>query len=277
MSIITEFSELFNSIKERIKNCEIKEVIFPKKGESDPTQRYNNFGAIRLEDNSVGIVYLGLSEETKKKAQEYNTTELEGKNPFDLVKEINSNNLFQKILGFGALNAISQFIFNTVGYKFDFTTDSMGLLNLDEGDLIGMVGFFPPLIKRIKNMDIPLIVIEKKERLVQKHKNWEVTLEPSKLKNCNKVLCTSSTVLNNSLDDILKYANNAEKISIIGPTAGFLPDPLFERGVDVIGGTYVSNPALFMDLIRQNKKWGPSTRKYCMQAKTYPGSKSLLL
>lgn len=277
MSTITEFTELFNSIEERIKNCKIKEVIFPKKGGSDPNQRYNNFGAIRLEDNSVGIVYLGLSEETKKKAQEYNTTVLEGKNPFDLIKEINSNDLFKKILGFGALNAISQFIFNTVGYKFDFTTDSMGLLNLHEGDFVGMVGFFPPLIKRIKKVDIPLIVLEKKERLVQKHKNWEVTLKPSKLKNCNKVLCTSSTVLNNSLDDILKYANNAEKISIIGPTAGFLPDPLFERGVDVIGGTYVSNPALFMDLIRQNKKWGPSTRKYCIQAKTYPGSKSLLL
>jgi len=276
MRIKTDFTNLFNTLEEKIKGFKIKEVLFPKKGGSDPNQRFNNFGALRLEDNSVGIVFLGLSEDIKKKAQEYNTILLEGKNAFNLIKKINSTDLFQKTLGFGAVNAISQSFFNQMGYKFDFTTDSMGLLNLDEHDFVGMVGFFPPLIKRIKKIDIPLIVLEKKERLVQKHDNWEVTLDPRKLKKCNKVLCTSSTLLNDSLDDILNYAKKAKRFSIVGPTAGFIPDPLFERGVDVIGGTYVSNSSLFMDLIRQNKKWGPSTRKYCIQAEKYPGFKALL-
>jgi uncharacterized protein (DUF4213/DUF364 family) len=83
-------------------------------------------------------------------------------------------------------------------------------------------------------------------------------------------------VLNDSIDDILSYCQNAEKISMIGPTAGFLPDPLFERGVDVIGGTYVSNPSLFMERIQENRKWSNSTKKYCIQAKNYAGFRALI-
>ena len=69
-----------------------------------------------------------------------------------------------------------------------------------------------------------LIVIEKKANLVQKTNNWEVTLDPAQLEKCNKVLITSTTILNESIDDILKFCSQAEKISIIGPTAGFFPD-----------------------------------------------------
>lgn len=276
MNITKEFITLINTLKKDLKDSQINEVFFPIKGGSDPNQRFNNFGAIKLQDHSIGIIYIGLSENIKQKALNFNTDTLKGNSPFNIAKRIKSNDLFQKTLGFGAINAISQSLLNKVQYSFDFTTDSMGLLDLTKNDFVGMVGFFPPLIKRINKMNIPLIVIEKKEKLVQKHDNWEVTLDINKLKKCNKVLCTSTTVLNDSIDDILSYTESADKVSIIGPTAGFLPDPLFNRGVDVVGGTYVSDPELFMELKRQNKKWGPSTKKYCIQKNLYPGFKALL-
>jgi uncharacterized protein (DUF4213/DUF364 family) len=276
MGIINKFIDLCDTLEKSMENLKIEEVFFPKNGGSDPNQRFNNFGAVKLNDNSIGIIFIGLSKKIKKNAQNFKKNTLKGSNPFNLLRSIKSGSLFKKILGFGVINAISQSFFRNVQFSFDFTTDSMGLLNLEEGDIAGMVGFFPPLIKRIKNKNIPLVVIEKKERLVQKHDNWEVTLDPSKLKECNKVLCTSSTLLNDSIDEILKYTKSADKLSIIGPTAGFIPDPLFKLNVNVIGGTYVSKPSLFMDLISQNKKWGPSTKKYCIQANNYPGVKKLL-
>jgi uncharacterized protein (DUF4213/DUF364 family) len=276
VSITEDFIELLNVLKENIRIPNISEIFFPTKGGSDPNQRFNNFGAVRLDDNSIGINYLGLSEDVKRRAQNFNTKTLEGGNPYSLAKRVKSDDLFHRTLAFGVINAISQYFFKICQYSLDFTTNSLGLLNLKPADSVGMVGFFPPLIKRIKKRGISLVVLEKKEHLLQKHENWEVTSDPQRLEECNKVLSTSSTVLNNSLDQILNHCKNAEMISIIGPTAGFIPDPLFKRGVNVLGGTYVSNPPLFTDLVSQNEKWGKSTKKYCIQADKYPGFRTLL-
>lgn len=196
--------------------------------------------------------------------------------PLDLVEFFKSEDIFLRTIGFGVINAASQHVFNKVNFQLDFTTDSLGLLNLNSNDHVGMVGFFPPLVKQIQDLKIPLVIIEKKEQLVKKTDQWEVTLDPSALKKCNKVLCTSTTVLNESIDDILRNCSHAEKISIIGPTAGFIPDPLFTRGVDVIGGAHVENPKLFMELIKNGKQWGASTKKYCINKELYTDYTDLL-
>ena len=242
----------------------------------DKNARKSNFGALKLEDGTVGVVYISLSPKIKEIGEVTDLTKYIGMNPIELAKEFKSSEEFQKTLGFGAINAISQHIFRNSNFSFDFTTDSLGLLELNETDMPGMVGFFPPLVAQIKKMGLQLVIIEKKANLVQKNDNWEVTLDPARLEACNKVLITSTTILNESIDEILRFCSQAEKISIIGPTAGFFPDPLFSRGINIVGGTYIHDSNLFMKLISENKRWGPSTKKYCIQKKNYPGISSLL-
>jgi uncharacterized protein (DUF4213/DUF364 family) len=58
-------------------------------------------------------------------------------------------------------------------------------------------------------------------------------------------------------------------VSIIGPTAGYFPDPLFARGVDVVAGRLVKNGALFLKLLEQRRRWGDATRMTCFQKETY--------
>ena len=121
-----------------------------------------------------------------------------------------------------------------------------------------------------------VILIEKKEELIQTTDNWSVTLDPSKLRKCNKVLITGTTVLNETLDEILLNCINAEKASVIGPTTSFLPDPLFERGIDVIGGSYVVDSGSLKNAIEKNLRWGDSVRKYTIEKKNYVGYRDLL-
>jgi len=276
MGIKYEFIKLIEKIEEKIDLDLISDSYFPKFFPKDIRGKFSNFGAIKLEDGSVGIVFIGLSHNVRKKVSNIKTKSLMGGNPVDLAKKFDSSKEVEKVLALGAINAISQSIFKKVNYQFDFVTDSLGLLNLSDDDKVGMVGYFPPLVKRIEKMDIPLIVIEKKEFNIETKENWEITLDPSKLKFCNKILCTTTTVLNDSLDEILSYTKNAENISMVGPTGGFLPDPIFQRGVDVLGGNFVADSDLFIQLIRQNKKWGPATRKYCIHAKNYKSYKNLI-
>jgi len=277
MSLISDFIRIIKKIDDAIEIPKIKEVFFPKKSHNSNTkiQSALNFGALRLEDGSIGIVFINLSEKIRRRAARYNSNSLIGSDPVELVEKF-SDDLFQKTLSLGAINAISQYIFKASGFNLDFTTNSLGLLDLNVEDKVGLVGFFPPLVKKIEKLGIPLIIIEKKEQFIKKTKNWEVTMDPKKLKGCTKILSTSTTVINDTVDEILHYSKNAFKISFIGPTGGFLPDPLFLKGVDVIGGTYVEDSSLFMNLMKQNKKWGPSTRKYCIKKEEYDNFQSLL-
>lgn len=276
MVIIEEYMDISNTLEQKYPVTPVKRVFFPVQDPLGKGERFTNFGAIQLQDNSVGIVFIGLTPKVKEMALTFDSNTLIGKNPYALAREMKEKDSFRKTIAFGAFNALCQSFFKAIQFPYDFNTDSMGLLELNREDVVGMVGFFPPLVRKIQKMNIRLLIIEKKEYLVQKNENWEVSLDPKLLRQCNKILCTSTTVLNESIDEILSHCKNAEKISIIGPTAGYLPDPLFTHGVDVIGGTYVSDSALFMERIEKNEKWGDSTEKYCIQAQQYPGFTNLL-
>jgi len=58
---------------------------------------------------------------------------------------------------------------------------------------------------------------------------------------------------------------------VLGPTAGYFPDPLFARGVDVLGGRIVNDGMLLLQLIEQRKRWGVATQKLCFEAGNYEG------
>ena len=134
-----------------------------------------------------------------------------------------------------------------------------------------MVGLFSGLIKPIKKAGAELIVIEKNEQLIKKFPDLSITLDATKLSRCNKILCTSTTILNNSLDEILSHCSPDAFVSIVGPTAGYFPDPLFARGVDVVGGRVVKNGAQFLKLLAEKKRWGEATQITCFQKENYAG------
>ncbi|MCP4367886.1 MAG: hypothetical protein GY797_07210, partial [Deltaproteobacteria bacterium] len=126
-------------------------------------------------------------------------------------------------------------------------------------------------LKTIKEANAELVVIEKNKQLIQKYSNLPITMDPAKLSTCNKILCTSTTILNNSLDEILAHCSPDAFVSIIGPTAGYFPDPLFDRGVDVVGGRVVNNGELFLQLLAEKKRWGDATKRICFQKEIYAG------
>jgi len=76
--------------------------------------------------------------------------------------------------------------------------------------------------------------------------------------------------LNNSLDEILAHCSPAAFISIVGPMAGYFPDPLFARGVDVVGGRVVKKGELILQLLAGKKRWGDATHKIFFRKRLTP-------
>jgi uncharacterized protein (DUF4213/DUF364 family) len=270
MSLKDEFRKMVNELTTKFTLPPIANIFFPpfyKGGQPKDAQ----FMAISLEGGATGISFVLLPDE---KMEEYTALQplvFVGKNPRGFALEFGNDDPIKEMISLASINAICQHVMRESNFAVDSATDSLGLLSISAGDKVGMVGLFSRLIKTIKKIGAELVVIEKNDQLIQKFPNLPITLDATKLSTCNKILCTSTTILNNSLDEILGHCSPDAFVSIIGPTAGYFPDPLFARGVDVVGGRIVKDGAQFMQLLAERKRWGDATQMTCFQKETYVG------
>ena len=270
MSLKFEFRKMVNDFAKRFKLPGITKIYFPPFHEGGQPQDAQ-FMAIMLDGGATGISFVLLPDQKKDEYTALQPRAFVAQNPRKFALEFGTDNPINEMIGLAAINAICQHVMRLTNFVIDSATDSLGLLSLSTGDRLGMVGLFSGLIKTIEKVGADLVVIEKNEKLIQQFPNLPITLDPKTLSSCNKILCTSTTLLNNSLDEILAHCSPDAFVSIIGPTAGFFPDPLFARGIDVVGGRVVENDTLFWQLIVEGKRWGKTTRKTCFHKETYTG------
>ena len=270
MNLKDEFRKMVNELTTKFTLPPIANIFFPpfyKGGQPKDAQ----FMAISLEGGATGISFVLLPDEKMEEYTALQPPAFAEKNPQEFALEFGNDDPIKEMISLASINAICQHVMRETNFAVDSATDSLGLLSVSARDRVGMVGLFFGLIKTIKKAGAELVVIEKKDQLIQKFPNLPITLDATKLSTCNKILCTSTTILNNSLDEILAHCSPDAFVSIIGPTAGYFPDPLFARGVDVVGGRVVKNSAPFLQLLAERKRWGDTTQRTCFQKETYAG------
>ena len=269
MSVKDELLSLVETVAESTELPLIEWVFIP---EPDPGPgRNTEFGIVTLQDGSAGLYYAWLGDSQKGMSSRYEPNELIGRHPIELARYFAGDDEADCSLGLAAINAITQYIYRKSGFRPQDAPDSMGILDISARDHVGMVGYFPSLVQRLKNRGIKLTVIEKKQQFHKQQENFTVTADPDMLGDCNKVIITASTLLNNSIDEVLEYAGRAQRRVMIGPTAGFFPDPLFARGISAIGGSEIRAAEQARQRLSTNQGLGESARKFLISKPAYPG------
>ena len=270
MSLKNEFRMMVKDLTAKYSIPPISNIFFPPFSKGGQPKEAE-FMALSLAGGAGGISYVLLPDEKETEYTTLQPQEFVGQNPRQYALEFGSDDPIQEMISLAAINAICQHVMRETKFPVDSATDSLGLLSVAAGDKLGMVGLFFPLIKSIKKAGAELVVIEKNASLIKKYPELPITLDTMELNSCNKVLCTSTAILNNSLDEILSHCAPDAIVSVIGPTAGYFPDPLFNRGVDVVGGRVVKDGALFIKLLTEQQRWGGATQKTCFQKQIYNG------
>jgi len=244
----------------------------------DPASRGKDgeFCALELEDGSVGLSYVLLDDALARLRARGGDLGLAGADALAVARWYADARGVERVVGFAAAHALTACLFERAGFAPDETADSIGLLDPRPGDHVGMIGLFPSLVERIARSGARLTVVELKAHLAGDRDGYRVTLDPEELGTCNKVLSTSTILLNGTADRILACCARAGAIAVVGPGAGCLPDPLFERGVTLLGGTRVVERAAFLDALLTGARWGASARKYAIRRGDYPGFEALL-
>lgn len=247
------------------------------------------FCALELDDGALGISYVLLDDTLQRLIDSPARDGIVGMDALDLAREFaapgglrdeavagpaGAVSALRRTLGFAAANALSRTIMDRLGFVPPRAIDSIGGIDPQAGDHVGMVGLFSPLLKQVTAAGARLTVIELNPDYAGRYDGYRVTLDAAALEDCNKVLSTSTILLNHTVDDILAHCRRAERIVLIGPSAGCLPDPLFARGVTVVGGSWVTDRAGFIDALCRGESWSAFACKFALTAADWGGRAS---
>ncbi len=242
---------------------------------ANPDRRNNNFAYLRLADGSIGITYVALGRELDDLNVELPKLSLEGQSPVVLAERYTGSNGWERALGLAAINAISQHLFSR-GNTLTEMPANVDLLACKPGERVGMVGYFGRVVEPLRAQGVAVTVIELDESLLRSESGLEVTLDASRLEGCAQVIITGTTLLNDSLDQLLCHCADAREVYLIGPSASCLPDVLFTAGITCIGGFRVIESDLFAQRWLQGGRWRDAGQRYMLTKETYPGVEHLL-
>jgi len=238
--------------------------------------RDGEFCAIELDDGSLGLSFVLLGDTLATLREGGGHAARRGMPALQLARQYADAHGAQRALGFAAVNALTRHLFDRAGYQPSAAGGSIGELDLQPGDHLGMIGLFPPLVRQVLASGAQLTVVELRADLAGPREGWHVTLDAAELAGCNKILSTSTVLLNDTLDEVLRHTRHAERVAVVGPGAGCLPDPLFARGVTLLGGTWVLDGEAFKAALQAGRPWGAFVRKFALHRDAYPGFDQLL-
>jgi uncharacterized protein (DUF4213/DUF364 family) len=234
------------------------------------------FCALELEDGSIGLSYVLLDDTLERLRNGSDGSGLRGADTLELARRYVNDRGIGKTLGFAAANALTRCLFDRAGFRPDCSADSIGQMNPQPGEHVGMIGYFTPLLERIIASGARLTIVELKADLVGEYDGYRVTLDAEQLADCSKVVSTSTLLLNDTLERMIASCRNARWFAMIGPGAGCLPDALFARGVTLLGGSWINDRDGFTAALRRGASLGDFASKFALTIANYPGFDALL-
>ncbi|MBZ0131636.1 MAG: DUF364 domain-containing protein [Rhodocyclaceae bacterium] len=252
----------------------VKRIVLPPLVERPGKE--GEFCAVQLDDGSVGMAFTLLGGTLAELHARGLGGGQDGAAAMALVRGYADGDGAARALGLATINALTRRLYDHAGFLADDSTDSFGSLGLAPGDRLGMVGHFTPLIEQARASGIPVTVLELKAELVREEPGLVVTLDPQRLAGCNKIVSTSTLLLNDTFEAVAGFWRGADAVAVVGPSAGCPPDPLFAAGVTSVGTAWVVDAEGFLARCAAGEKWGGTSRKVTLTPQQYPGLEALL-
>lgn len=224
------------------------------------------FTAVQLSNRAVGIGYNLFQDDSDavRRYRGWDLASLADRPAGEVIQLFLADDLVERSVGLAALNAVCQGLFrdDPAGYGLNFDRDVLDWMAPGPDDVFGMVGYFPPTARLLLGRVKRLVVVEKSPALLAGEYPFFMTGDPSQLAVCSKVLITATTILNDTLVDLLVNCRAAEWVAVIGPSAGICPQPLFDLGAHLLGGTYIDRPEIFLERFASGARWGDAKRRF---------------
>ncbi len=180
-----------------------------------------------------------------------------GRPAAELMREALAENGLSRAVGIATLNALAELCWRRrPSPSVDLLpgTDAFDATEFHERDRVVLVGAFIPFLKELKRRHQPYLVLEQNPAALKPEEMpfyRPAALAPEIVPTADVLLITGTTLLTDTLEDLLALARPAARVTVVGPTVGMLPDAFLARGADILGSVRIARPDEFLDLLAE--------------------------
>ena len=219
------------------------------------------FTGVKLSNGAGGVCFTPIKEIPEavccpsSAGRIFEPAKIPGMKVVNALSALSSPEPMKVAVAIATLNALSSTCWSQGGtehYNMNMNMDALEAVRLTDDSAVAVIGAIVPVLRLLKRRGGTWWIIEQDPKTLREDE-WPhyVPEERSKevLGKADVLIITGVTLVNHTLENILEYARPGAEIAVMGPTASMLPEPLFERGVRVVGGVWVKKPDELLDVL----------------------------
>jgi uncharacterized protein len=182
---------------------------------------------------------------------------LKGRPAFDLAREALGENGIRRAIGIAAMNALADTCWRRRPHpetELRVGIDAFDATEIRTGDKVVVVGAFVPFLRELKRRRQSYLVLEQDPATLKADElpffrpaEQAVAVVPE----ADVLLITGTTLINDTLEELLALARPTARVTMVGPTVSLLPDGFLRRGADILGTVQIDDPDAFLDILAQ--------------------------
>jgi uncharacterized protein (DUF4213/DUF364 family) len=219
------------------------------------------FTGVKLSNGTGGICYTPIKEIPEavccpsSAGKTFDPAKSQGMKVEGTLKALSSDEPVKTAVAIATLNALSATCWDRGlkgNYAIAMNRDAQDAIRMPVETSVAVVGAFAPTLRALKRRGGTWWVIEQDSRTLRSDElpHYMPAQQSNEvISKADVLIITGVTLVNHTLEGILSAAKPGAEIAVMGPTASLLPEPLFERGVRVVGGVWVKKSDELLDVL----------------------------
>src|SRR5215813_14698715 len=182
---------------------------------------------------------------------------LRGRPAFDLAQEARGENGIRRAVGIAALNALADTCWGRRPHpdtELQLGIDAFDATEIYPGDRVVVVGAFVPFLRELKRRRQSYLVLEQDPATLKAEELpffRPAEQAAAVVPQADVLLITGTTLINDTLEELLALARPSARVTMVGPTVSLLPDAFLRRGADILGTVRITAPDEFLDMLAE--------------------------
>jgi uncharacterized protein (DUF4213/DUF364 family) len=127
--------------------------------------------------------------------------------------------------------------------------DILDHLDLHPEDRVAMIGYFAPLVPRLKRLISSLYIFEERQKgkadVLPADQAYRI------LPDCQVAVVTSTAIINHTVDGLLEAAGNCREVVLLGASTPMIPELFKDTPVTYISGIIVESPKDILRIVSE--------------------------
>jgi uncharacterized protein (DUF4213/DUF364 family) len=188
------------------------------------------YTAVATATGCVGLSYT-MVERTASCSHVRAFRDFDGAPATELLEYVRSDDTLERAMGLALVNALNQPQARQLPDDAGPAGTFVAAFGVREGTRVAMVGFFPPVARRLREIGAQLSVLDRDKRMGD-----EAAFLRDLAEGPDVLIVTATAILNGSLELFLEHVTERVKVVVLGPTTPLVPEAYGALPVHLLAG-----------------------------------------